>query len=177
MGNSNLKSVSLDTPLVDRETMGIEFAENTFYWSIPSRATSNLFQFILFEVKTIMYRVEKVWKWRWWGYARENDGTWSMKCLRWSIASWWKRLVLLRVRVRPAAIILRLHFSNEDHQMAKTLNDSKWIKSRDPVITEGGGGEVRVKVRVRVRVRVRVWVRVSSQDYSKLLTTIVSNGA
>jgi hypothetical protein len=28
------------------------------------------------------------------------------------------------MRVRPAAIILRLHVSNEDRQMEKTLNDS-----------------------------------------------------
>jgi hypothetical protein len=40
----------------------------------------------------------------------------------------------VRVRVGSATIIYRLHFSIEDNQVAKILNDSKLIKSQDPVI-------------------------------------------
>ena len=36
--------------------------------------------------------------------------------------------------MKTATIIYRLHFSIEDNQVAKILNDSKQIKSQDPVI-------------------------------------------
>ena len=39
MGNSNLRPVNLETPLLDREPMEIEFAGNMFSWGISMRET------------------------------------------------------------------------------------------------------------------------------------------
>ena len=63
---------------------------------VPDRvSTISIICLILFEMKTIIYRNEKVWKGRRWGYASENDGTWSIKYLRWESVNLWKRVVLL----------------------------------------------------------------------------------